>query len=50
MEEKIDMLMDLYPDLEELFEVLDIEIQEVLTILVRGGHVKLPDFIETLDG
>ncbi len=50
MEQKIDMLLELYPDLDELFDVLDIEISDVLAILVKGGHVKIPEYIETIDG
>lgn len=40
------MLLELYPDLEELFEVLDITPQRVLEVLLRGGHVDLPPFME----
>lgn len=50
MEKRIRMLIDLYPDLDELFDVLDIEIEEVIEILIRGGHVKLPEYVETVDG
>lgn len=43
------MLLDIYP-LDELFDVLDIEIEDVIAILVKGGHIKLPEFIEVVDG
>lgn len=43
------MLLELYP-LDDLFDILDIEVEEVISILVKGGHVKLPEFIETIDG
>lgn len=46
MEQKIDMLLDLYPDLDELFEVLDITPYRVVEILLKGGHVDLPPYME----
>lgn len=46
MEQEIDMLIDTYQDLDELFEVLDIELYRVIEILVKGGHVKIPDHIK----
>ena len=46
MEQKIDMLLEVYPDLEELFEVLDITPQRVLEVLFKGGHVDLPPWLE----
>jgi hypothetical protein len=46
VEQKIDMLLEVYPDLEELFEVLDITPQRVLEVLFKGGHVSLPPFLE----
>jgi hypothetical protein len=49
LEDRIKMLLDIYP-LDELFDVLDIEIEAVIEILVKGGHVRLPEFIETIDG
>lgn len=39
------MLLGLY-ELEELFEVLDITPEQVLRILLEGGHVTLPPFLE----
>lgn len=36
----------MYPDLEELFEVLDITPLEVLEVLLEGGHIELPEFLE----
>jgi hypothetical protein len=50
MSEKIDMLIKLYPDLDELFDILDIDLHDVIAILVRGGHVKLPDYVENIYG
>lgn len=49
LEDRIKMLLDIYP-LDELFDVLDIEIETVIEILVKGGYVKLPEFIETING
>ena len=49
MEQRIRMLLDLYP-LDELFDILDIEVEEVIAILIRGGHAQLPEFIEAIDG
>ena len=40
------MLLEVYPDLEELFEVLDITPQRVLEVLFKGGHVDLPPWLE----
>ena len=45
MEQQIDMLLELYPDRDELFDVLDIELSRVIEILLKGGHVSLPDFL-----
>ena len=46
MEQKIDMLIELYPELDDLFDELDITIEEVISILLKGGHVKLPDYLD----
>lgn len=43
------MLLELYP-LDELFDILDIEVADVIAILVKGGHVKIPEYVETVDG
>ena len=48
MEERIRMLLDTY-SLDDVFDILDIEVEEVIAILVRGGHVKFPDYIEVLN-
>lgn len=45
MPDRVDMMLELYPDLEELFEVLDITPAQVLEILIQGGHVELPDYV-----
>ena len=42
------MLIEMYPDTDELFDVLDIELVDVIEILIRGGHVRLPDYIEVV--
>ena len=49
MTRKIDILLELYPDLDELFESLDITPFEVLRILLIQGHVVLPPFLEDED-
>ncbi len=36
--------------LEELFEMMDIEPVEVLRILIEGGHVEPPPFMEGYHG
>lgn len=46
MESKLEALLDLFPDLEELLEQLDITPLEVLEILYLGGHIKLPEYLE----
>lgn len=43
--EEVEELLELY-SVEDLFDVLDIDIRRVLEILVEGGHVVLPDFLE----
>lgn len=48
MSEKIDMLIELHP-IDEIFDILDIDLADVIAILVRGGHVKLPDYVEVLN-
>lgn len=40
------MLLELFPDLEELFEVLDITPQEVVEALLKHGLVALPPYLE----
>lgn len=45
MVDDIEELLDLY-ELEELFEVLEITPYDVLAILLTGGHVVLPEFLE----
>lgn len=36
----------MFPDLEELFERLDITPLEVLEVLLEGGHISIPDYLE----
>ncbi len=45
MLDEIDELLELY-ELEEMFEVLDITPRRVLEILIAGGYVILPPFLE----
>ena len=42
---KIDHLLEIHPDLEELFEVLDITPYVVIKILLEGGHVVMPEYL-----
>ena len=44
--DRIDQLLELYPDLEELFEVLDITPREVIECLLASGQITLPPFLE----
>lgn len=48
MEEKIIRLLELFP-IEEALVLMDIEPFEVLEILVSGGHVELPPFLDEGD-
>ena len=47
--DKVEMLLDLYPDLEELFDVLDITPHEVVSHLLAYGLVALPPFLDDND-
>lgn len=44
LEDKINQLLELFP-IDEILEMCDITEEETLTILVVGGHIKLPPFI-----
>ncbi len=44
-EDEVRELLELYPDLEELFEDLDITPQEVIEHLLEIGLVQLPPFL-----
>lgn len=46
MDNTIERLLDVHPDLDELFDILDITPERVIEILVDGGHVELPDYIK----
>jgi hypothetical protein len=48
MPDPLEELLELY-DLEELFEVLEIEPRRVIEILLEEGYVVLPDFLERED-
>lgn len=39
-------LLDIYPDLEDLLEVLDLTPLEVVDILIKHGYAKVPEFLE----
>ena len=39
-------LLNLYPDLEELFEVLEVTPYDVVSALLQRGLVVLPPFLE----
>ncbi len=43
--EEIEDLLRLHPDLEEVFEILDITPLEVIEILIRQGYVEIPDYV-----
>ena len=45
MTREIDTLLEVYPDLDDLFEVLDITPFEVVEILLRIGRISLPPFL-----
>ena len=49
VEERIVMLLELY-SVEEALEVLDVTPEECIEILLRGGHCKLPDYLEIDNG
>ena len=42
-------LLDLYPDLDELFDVLDITPYNVVKALLKQGLVTLPPFLDSKD-
>lgn len=44
-DEEIETLIELCPDLEELFDTLDITIFEVVQALVKHGYVELPEYV-----
>ena len=46
MPSPLEQLLELYPDLEELFEVLDITPLEVLEALFNLGLIKIPEYLE----
>lgn len=46
--DQIEELLELFP-LEELFEHLDITPYQVLKILLDGGHVNIPPYLERDD-
>lgn len=45
----IEFWLELYP-LEEILERADITPEEVLIILVTGGHIEIPDYVRTESG
>ena len=36
-------------DIQEMFDELDIELEDVIEILIRGGHVVLPDWLDDVE-
>lgn len=48
-EQEIKELLELYST-EEVFDILDITVEEVLEHLLEGGFVVLPPFLERTDG
>lgn len=36
-------------DVQEMFDELDIELEDVIDILIRGGHVVLPDWLNGVE-
>lgn len=42
-------LLETYESLEEVFEVLDIDPEEVIEILLKGGYVALPDWLDDVE-
>lgn len=49
IEQQLLWLLDNF-ELEDLFEHLDIEPIQVLEILIYGGYVELPPYLENEDG
>ena len=47
-ESKIEFMLEQWP-LEELLEMMDITRSRVLEILLDGGHVVLPPFMEDVE-
>ncbi len=48
LEDKLNFMIEQW-SLDELFEMMDITPQQVLEILVEGGHVELPPFMESFE-
>lgn len=46
MDDQIKEFLELYPELEEAFEALDITPYEVIEVLLRHGYIELPPFLE----
>ena len=50
MESKIKRLLLAYEeDIPELFNELDIELEDVLEILIKGGYIILPDWLDDVE-
>ena len=48
MEDRISLLVEQWT-LEEIFDMMDISPEQVISILIEGGHVELPPFLEGFD-
>lgn len=44
-ESKVRELLEAYPDLDELFDVLDIPVEDVIEFLLENGLVVLPPWL-----
>jgi hypothetical protein len=49
MYDPVEALIELYPDFADLCEALDIEPATVIEVLLDGGYVVLPPFLELDD-
>ena len=45
MLDEIEELLLLHPDLEDLFDVLDVTVYEVIETLIKHGKVELPEYV-----
>lgn len=46
---ELEQLLELFPDLEELFENLDITPIQVLEALYAHGLIKIPEYLENVE-
>ena len=45
MHNNIDHLLEIYPDLDDLFDQLEITPYDVIKILLKGGHIVMPEYL-----